>query len=92
MVQTRAWFFQSNPAHYDIDSALGTLDRVWWRVPQHTSEIHIGDPVVLWRSDKKAGIVGLGRVVSEPQMRVMDSAEKLLFLLTRRALMTRPGR
>lgn len=81
MEQARAWFFQANPTHYDIDAALGTLDRIWWRVPQYTNEIHVGDAVVLWRSGKQAGIVGLGRVVAEPQLRAMDSAEKP-FVLT----------
>ena len=75
MKQARAWFFQANPAHYDIDAALSTLDRIWWRVPQYTSEISVGDAAVLWRSGNKAGIVGLGRVVAEPQLRAMDSAE-----------------
>lgn len=73
---SRAWFLQANPKHYDIDSALATLDRIWWRVPQYTAEIQFGDVVVLWRSGKEAAIVGLGRVVAEPQLRLMDPAEK----------------
>jgi hypothetical protein len=75
MKQARAWFFQANPVHYDIDAALSTLDRIWWRVPQYTSEINVGDAAVLWRSGNEAGIVGLGRIVAEPQLRAMDSAE-----------------
>jgi hypothetical protein len=75
-METRAWFFQANPKYYDIDAALGALDRIWWRVPQYTNEIHVGDSIVLWRSGKKAGIVGLGRVVSEPQWRAMEKAEE----------------
>jgi EVE domain len=74
--ETRAWFFQSNPAHYDIDAALGVLDRIWWRVPQYTNEIHAGDVAVLWRSGKKAGIVGIGRVIADPQQHPADTAEK----------------
>jgi len=80
-MQTRVWFFQSNPVHYDIDAALGTLDRIWWRVPQYTSEIHAGDVIVLWRSGKKAGIVGLGRVAADPRQHPSDIAEKP-FMLT----------
>jgi hypothetical protein len=72
----RVWFLQSNPDHYDIDAALGTLDRIWWRVPQYTNEIHVGDVAVLWRSGKKAGIVGLGRVIADPQQHPIDTAEK----------------
>jgi EVE domain-containing protein/restriction endonuclease len=75
-METRAWFFQANPKYYDIDAALGALDRIWWRVPQYTNEIHVGDVIVLWRSGKKAGIVGLGRVVAEPQWCAIDEAEK----------------
>jgi predicted RNA-binding protein with PUA-like domain len=81
MQRARAWFFQSNPKHYDIDAALGSVDRIWWRVPQYTGEIHVGDMVILWRSGKDAGIVGVGRVVAEPQLRSMDPAEKP-FVLT----------
>ncbi len=72
----RVWFLQANPKHYDIDAALTALDRIWWRVPQYTSEIQFGDVVVVWRSGKEAGIVGIGRVVAEPQLRSMDPAEK----------------
>ena len=75
-METRAWFFQANPKYYDIDAALGALDRIWWRVPQYTNEIHVGDVIVLWRSGKKAGIVGLGRVVAEPQWCAIDETEK----------------
>jgi predicted RNA-binding protein with PUA-like domain len=72
----RYWFLQANPKLYDLDGALGELDRIWWRVPQHTSEIHVGDVVLLWRSGKESGIVGIGRVIEEPQMRGIDSADK----------------
>ena len=77
---SRAWFLQANPKHYNIDAALGALDRIWWRVPQYTTEIHVGDVVVLWRSGKEAAIVGIGRVVAEPQLRSVDPAEKRFVL------------
>lgn len=86
MEQARVWFFQSNPKHYDIDAALGALDRIWWRVPQYTSEIHSGDLVVIWRSGQAAGIVGLGRVVAEPQQRPMDPAEQPFVLANEEAV------
>jgi hypothetical protein len=76
----RVWFLQANPKQYDIDSALGFLDRIWWRVPQYTSEIHVGDVVVLWRSGAEAGIVGVGRVVAEPRLQAMEPAEKQFVL------------
>jgi len=46
-VAGRVWFFQANPAQYDIDAALAVVDRIWWRVPQHTGEIQVGDIAVL---------------------------------------------
>ncbi|WP_089007833.1 EVE domain-containing protein [Micromonospora viridifaciens] len=80
MEQARVCFFQSNPRLYDIDAALTALDRIWWRVPQYTGEVHVGDVAVLWRSGKDAGIVGLGRVAADPQLRPMEPAEKSFVL------------
>jgi hypothetical protein len=76
MQQSRVWILQANPKHYDIDAALGELDRIWWRVPQYTGDIHVGDAVVLWRSGSDAGVVGVGRVVNEPQLRPTEPADK----------------
>src|SRR5690242_2473580 len=75
-VETRVWFFQANTAHFDIDTALEILDPIWWRVPQYASDIQIGDVAVLWRSGKSAGIVGLGRISSDPQQHPINEAEK----------------
>lgn len=70
---TRAWILQSNPHLYDIDSALHSLDRIDWRVPQHTSEVQPGDITVIWRSGPDAGIIGLGRILTPP--RAMTAGE-----------------
>jgi hypothetical protein len=70
----------ANPAQYDIDAALIALDRIWWRVPQHTSEIHVGDVAILWRSGRQAGVVGLGRVCSDPALHQGDPAERSFVL------------
>lgn len=80
-MEMRVWFLQSNPAHYDIDTALSVLDRIWWRVPQYTNEIHTDDVAVLWRSGKNAGIVGIGRIIADPQQHPADAAEEP-FVLT----------
>ncbi|MBY5162088.1 EVE domain-containing protein [Salsipaludibacter albus] len=61
------WIFQANPNHYDIDGALAKLDAIDWRVPQYTSQVAVNDPVVIWRSGKDAGVVGLGRVLDPPR-------------------------
>src|SRR5262245_42088155 len=73
---SRAWVFQANPDNYDIDAALHRLDRIWWRVPRYTSEVHAGDVAVLWRSGSDAGVVGVGRIASEPQIRAIDPDER----------------
>ena len=79
---TNAWFLQANPSQYDIDSALIELKEIWWRVPQHTSEIHVGDEVAIWRSGKEAGIVGVGRIASEPQLHQDPSGNQTYALAT----------
>ena len=63
----RKWFFQANPRLYDIEAALRDLERIWWRVPQYTSDIHTNDVVIVWRSGSESGVVGVGRVLDEPQ-------------------------
>jgi predicted RNA-binding protein with PUA-like domain len=73
--RSRTWFLQANPRHYDIDAALDSLDQIWWRVPQYTAEIHVGDVALIWRSGKDAGIIGVGRVLSEPQLHPADPSE-----------------
>jgi hypothetical protein len=61
-----AWILQANPDRYDVESAMQTLPVIHWRVPQHTSEIHPGDRLVIWRSGAEAGIVARGIVQSPP--------------------------
>jgi predicted RNA-binding protein with PUA-like domain len=65
---SRAWFFQANPKSYDIDGALARLDHIWWRVPQYLSQLRVGDVALIWRSGADAGVVGVGRVTTEPQV------------------------
>ena len=72
---SRSWIFQANPSHYDIDAALAALDKIWWRTPQHATDICAGDIAVIWRSGAEAGIVGVGRVLAAPQLHSIDSAE-----------------
>jgi 5-methylcytosine-specific restriction enzyme B len=66
---SRAWFFQANPKLYDIDGALAGLDHIWWRVPQYASQLRVGDVALIWRSGADAGVVRVGRVTTEPQLR-----------------------
>jgi predicted RNA-binding protein with PUA-like domain len=69
------WFLQANPRLYDIDTALTQLDRIWWRIPQYRSQVRVGDVMIVWRSGKEAGIVGIGRVIEEPQVHGADPTE-----------------
>jgi predicted RNA-binding protein with PUA-like domain len=61
------WIFQANPKIYRLAEALCDLDRIAWRVNQHTSEIHTGDEVLLWQAGPQAGIYALAVVESEPE-------------------------
>lgn len=73
---TRAWIFQANPAQFDIDRALQQLDVIHWRVPQYASEIMPGDSVVIWRSGKSAGIIGVAQVVESPREAISPPSEQ----------------
>jgi hypothetical protein len=77
---SRTWFLQANPKLYDIDGALAVRDQIWWRVPQYTSEVHVGDVVVLWRSGPDAGAIGVGRVVDEPQLLTEPDPDDAAFI------------
>jgi hypothetical protein len=72
----RAWIFQANPDRFDLEGALAALDTIRWRVPQRASEIVPGDPVVIWRSGRDAGIVGLGRVIEPPREATSNASEQ----------------
>lgn len=76
----RKWIFQANPKLYDIEAALGELEEIWWRVPQYTADIHRGDVVLLWQSGEDSGVVGVGRVIGEPQQHESDDVERPFIL------------
>ena len=70
------WIFQANPKHYRIEDALQELGSISWRVPQYTEQIAPGDNVLIWRSGKQAGVVGLGTVQSIPHLASVPPSEK----------------
>lgn len=72
---TSAWILQANPDRYDIEAAMKALPVIHWRVPQHTSEIHPGDRIVIWRSGSEAGIVARG-VVQAPPAQMTGAAQE----------------
>src|ERR1700733_7220752 len=65
----RAWLFQGNPDRYDIAGALRELKEVSWAVNQHKDEIHEADRVYYWQAGSSGGIVGVGDILDEPQVR-----------------------
>ena len=69
------WIFQANPKHYRIEDALQELGSISWRVPQYTEQIAPGDHVIIWRSGKEAGVVGLGTVQSIPHLASVPPSE-----------------
>lgn len=70
------WIFQANPQRYDIDAALQKLSEIAWRVPQFTGELQAGDVVAIWRAGAEAGLVGVGRVISNPTAQKPGTAEQ----------------
>jgi hypothetical protein len=61
------WHLDSSVEPQDIDAALRTLPVIYWRVPQFFEQLKAGDSVLIWRSGKKAGIVGWGVLLSDPR-------------------------
>jgi len=68
--------FQANPKHYRVDDALAELNQIWWRCPQYTTEVEVGDVAVIWRAGRAAGVVAVGRIASPPQHRGTDVVDE----------------
>src|SRR4051812_10761139 len=66
---TSAWFLQAKPELYDVDGALQALREISWRIRQHRKKVKANDIAVIWRSGVDAGIVGVGRIVTDPEVR-----------------------
>jgi energy-coupling factor transporter ATP-binding protein EcfA2 len=64
----RAYIFQANPTYYDIDAAVSSLREMNWTVKQHSSRVHKGDRVYIWRSGEERGVIAVGTVLTEPAM------------------------
>ena len=85
-----AWIFQANPAKFDLDRALAELEQIVWVVRQHRDDITADDRVFIWRSGPQAGIVAIGRVVSDPV--VMETpADQRQYWKTPTRLLPQPG-
>ena len=70
------WIFQGNPKYFDIKESLKSLNTLTWGISQHKDKIHSGNTVYIWQSGPKAGIVAVGRILSQPKiMAMLDSEE-----------------
>jgi hypothetical protein len=60
----RTWLFRGNPRDFDIDAYLQVHRDIRWHVHQQLliPEMHLGDPVYIWRSD--GGSPGTGGIVA----------------------------
>lgn len=65
---TSTWIFQANPNIFDIDGAISELKEMTWKVNRYRERIHAGDTVYLWKSGENAGIVAVGKILSEPAL------------------------
>jgi hypothetical protein len=63
-----SWIFQANPDNFDIDEAIGELKEITWKVNRYKDRIHAGDIVYLWKSGENAGIVAVGKILTEPAL------------------------
>ena len=63
-----AFVFQGNPDNFDIDTCLAR-PFIYWRVPQLSHEMRIGDQIVIWRSGSLAGAIALGHITELPNER-----------------------
>lgn len=61
-----SWIFQANPDNFDIDEAISELKEITWKVNRYKDRVHAGDIVYLWKSGENAGIVAVGKILSEP--------------------------
>lgn len=69
----RTWLFQANPDKYDIFETMKQGTDLW-NLRQHSSSIQVGDRVLIWVCGEKAGIYGLGTVMTPPAI-IPDSPD-----------------
>jgi energy-coupling factor transporter ATP-binding protein EcfA2 len=76
--ERRAYIFQANPDYYDIDSAIRSLSEMNWSVKQHSSRIHKGDRLYIWRSGNERGVIAVGTVLTEPAMLPFQEGQQFI--------------
>ncbi len=73
---SRAWIFQANPEIFDIRGACAALDQIQFSAKQARNQVQVGDRVYLWESGRDGGIVGVGRITTEPAVRELPEDER----------------
>ncbi len=71
--ERRYWALLANPEYYQIEEAVRELDEDWWTAGR--SALFPGDRIVVWKArgrGEQRGIVALGTVLTEPQVRSDD--------------------
>jgi MoxR-like ATPase len=74
----RVWLFQANPKYYDIDSAIRQLASMNWTVSHHVEQIRPGDRVYVWKSGPSGGLVGVGTILTAPELAADQEGEPFI--------------
>ena len=75
------WLFQFNPSTYRwFDRNKETAEPEQWLISQLSTLIHRGDLVAVWGSGQKAGVYGLGEVLTNPAKRPLNPAQAKYFV------------
>lgn len=67
--QPNAWIFQGNPKYYDVVRAVNENTKITWAVNQSPKQIKKGDKVYIWVSGTDGGIIAVGTILCDPEMR-----------------------
>jgi hypothetical protein len=75
----RAWIFQGNPDHFDIDGYLATQpSRFLWLVTRYARDMQPGDHVFIYRTGSAAGVIAEAEIIGAPEPQP-DDPEALPF-------------
>jgi len=74
-----SWIFQANPKIFDINGAIAELKEINWKVSRYRDRIHAGDTVYIWEAGEEAGIIAIGKILSNPAL-IEDSEPEKKFL------------
>ncbi|MGI6083187.1 MAG: EVE domain-containing protein [Limnochordia bacterium] len=74
-----AWVFQANPESYDVMGAVKNLDELTWTVRKHAGQIRSGDKAYIWESGRDAGVIAVGKVLSDPEQMTLPEEEEPYF-------------